>query len=285
MIKQIGWLALVVIALAGNSSCSLLKRGKRTQPATDTAAVTVLPADTIRADTVPVAAGISPEKQALIDALTTLWTRDLSFTTFSGKAKMHYEGKGEKQEFTAHFRVRKDSLIWVSVTAVGGIVQVARVLITPDSFRLINYLDKEVSFMSLQQAAARLPVPADLKTIQNLVIGGPLSRSGNPSDAREEGDLLSLMLQDSILSQMAMYSRKDSTLRSLQMKTEDPGGPQALIQLDEYENVDGMNFSTMRTIHMGNKGEQFYLDMKFGNLNFDQPLEFPFSVPKNYKRK
>src|SRR4051812_39446187 len=69
----------------------------------------------------------SAESLALIAGVKPYFAKRLNYKTFKGKAKMHYDGPDQKQEFTAHFRVKKDSLIWINITALSGVVQVARI--------------------------------------------------------------------------------------------------------------------------------------------------------------
>ena len=62
------------------------------------------------------------------------------FEWVTGKAKVEvYEGTN-KTEFTASIRMRKDSAIWLSVSPALGL-EVARVLITRDSIRVIDRLN------------------------------------------------------------------------------------------------------------------------------------------------
>ena len=68
----------------------------------------------------------SAEKIALIQNLLPLLQNEINFSTFSGKAKMHYASNDQKQEFVANIRISKDKIIWVNITALGGMVNAAR---------------------------------------------------------------------------------------------------------------------------------------------------------------
>lgn len=221
-----------------------------------------------------------------ISAYAPFWNHSFSYSTFSGKAKMFYQGKGDKQEFTANFRIKKDSVIWIAVTALGGVVQVARVYITPDSFFLVNYLQKEVYKMPLADAAKVLPAPVDFKVLQNMILGEPLRKSGDILDATAANDTVSLLINDQTYIQRVGYGKADSNLYSYHMNMQDPNGPQGNIQLGNYDVADGRRFSTFRSIVINNAGDIYYLDMNFTNYNFDQqPLELPFSIPSKYTLK
>ena len=228
---------------------------------------------------------MTPEKIKVINSVMPLYFRSLEFKTFSGKSKCHYEGRGAKQDFTAHIRVKRDSVIWASITALGGMVQVARILVTPDSFKMINYMDKEYTFMSVEQAKAILPAPVDFKTLQNLVMGNVLRQLGIPMNAVDAGQTIMLeMAEDQVIHQ-ATYNKADSTLKTLQMKAVAANGANGILQYSSYQKVSGKNFSMNRTIQVTNAGEQFYMDLNFANVSLDQPVDIPFSVPKGYKKK
>src|SRR3569833_85910 len=100
---------------------------------------------------------------------------------------MHYASGDQKQEFVSHIRIRKDSVIWINVSAVGGMIQVARVFISPDSIFLVNYLLKEAHVLPIKDVSKLLPVSVDFKTLQNLIIGNALRNGGNATDVSDFG--------------------------------------------------------------------------------------------------
>lgn len=228
--------------------------------------------------------GVNKDKQQVISKLIPLWKRSISFNTFNGKAKMHYAAQGQKNEFTANIRVKNKEVIWVLVTALGGMVPVARVYITPDSILLVNNLQREAYRMHMRDASKLLPVPADFSTLQNLIIGNVFHTTGTPTDATEFGGSMSLEVSGDGIVQQMVYSKADSTMRTLQMRTAD-NAMQGMIKFGNYEMIDGRRFSTSREVTVTSNGAPYYIDMNFNNAEFDKQLEFPFSIPKNYKIK
>lgn len=223
-------------------------------------------------------------KRQLMDNLLPLWQYEIPFTTFNGKAKMHYASSTDKQEFVAHIRISKDKVIWINVTAAMGAVNVARVLVTPDSIYFVNYLQREAQKIQLSDAAKLLPVPADFKVMQNLIIGNILNRTGNISDATDFGGTWTLQVEDTLMTQELGFNKSDSTIRSLQMKTKD-NVLHGMIKFGSYELTNGRKFSTGRAVSISNAGEPHDIDMNFNKAEFDQPVDFPFSIPKNFKLK
>lgn len=276
------------------SSCNLLKKKpSRRNVTVDSTATTIVDtqetyvvSEPIMSEPVPVepsvSSAVSPEKQQLISALTPLLDKRIDFQTFKGKAKMHYEGSGMRQDFTANFRLAKDSVIWAHITAGMGIVNVARILITPDSFWMVNYMDKSVMAMSAAEAAERLPAAVNFDLLQDLIIGNALESEGTPVDATDFGGTWSLNIAAPDVQQQINYNKVDSTMRSQQVLSALGGGLAGMIQYGNYDKVGSKQFAISRAINIESNNQQHYLDMNFNNATFDEPLEFPFSIPSEY---
>ena len=245
--------------------------------ATDTAAVVLAP--------LMPAPAANTDKKRLIDSLMPIWQKHFAYNTFVGKAKMHYAGGDMDQEFTANFRVKKDSVIWIAVTALGGMLQIARAYITPDSLYLVNYIQKEAYRMPISQAAKLLPVPADFATLQNLIVGDVLDSTGNITDAANIGDVWSIQVDSKNYTQQITYNKADSTMRSGLLRTQGADGVQANVQYSNYNITDDRHFAMDRNINIRHAGSLYVLEMSFVNANFNQPLEYPFSIPRNYTIK
>src|SRR6476620_8459281 len=98
----------------------------------------------------------------------------ISFNTFSGKMKVNFDdSRGKNNDFNAFIRVKKDSIIWVSINAALGI-EAFRILITPDSVKVLNKLDKVVQFRSLSYLQEITQLPIDFHTLQDVIIGNPV---------------------------------------------------------------------------------------------------------------
>jgi hypothetical protein len=279
------------------SSCSTkLFHGKHKKKTTDTTVATaktdttalvnipVKPVTAIVDSAVPRPALPDPAMKELMATLTPVWTKRLSYKTFSGKAKMSYEFPNSSNDFTANFRIRKDSAIWVNVSGLGGAISVARIFITPDSFFLINYLQKEITVLAIKDAAKILPTAVDFQQLQNLIVGEPL-RAGTITNALSLPAMWNITAEDTSYLQHISYLQKDTTMIQSQLTTEKPGGPVAVVDYTNYESISNRKISTKRTINVQNADKHYSIDMNFVNLDFDKELEYPFSLPKNYHLK
>ena len=67
---------------------------------------------------------------------------EFNFKTISSKAAVSViDNANKKTSFKVHLRIRKDSIIWMSISKLG--IEAARVIITTDSLKLIDRLKKE----------------------------------------------------------------------------------------------------------------------------------------------
>lgn len=286
--NMVRW-GIVLISLVTFSACQVNKKPVSKRPLVNRYAIKqrygINTVDTVKRDSNYIASGDTVlQKKTLLGNLLSLWQKEIPFTTFSGKAKMKYASSSDKQEFVAHIRIAKDKVIWVNVTAAMGALNVARVYITPDSLFFVNYLQREAQKMPIADAIKLLPVPADYRVLQNLIIGNVLNNSGNAIDASDFGGTWTLMVEDSSMVEQLGYNKSDSTIRSLQMHTRD-NVLQGMINFGNYELTNGRRFSTGRSFTISNAGEPHYIDMNFNKAEFDQPIEFPFSIPPKFKLK
>lgn len=256
--------------------CTQCKTGKKIKK--DTPVVTVAPPPP--PPPVPVAPS-SGEPNPMIEQLLPVVKQEWTYNTFSGKAKMSYG----KMDFTANFRVQKGRAIWIAASAFGGMVQVARVYITPDSVRIVNYLEKEALLMSIDQAARLVPVPVDFKSLQNLVVGEAVGRDGTVTNVTAFGDTWTVQVEDNNYISQLTYNKIDTALRMQQLNPQNGAGSQGAIHYNNYSVIQNIRYPNRRTLNFQNGGQQYDVEMNFTSVEFDSPVDMPFSIPKGYTIK
>ena len=214
----------------------------------------------------------------------TLDSQRISFKTFNAKVKMDYDGSEGNGQATVYLRMQKDSIIWLSLTGALGI-EGFRVIITKDSVKLMNKLDKVVQFRSIQYLNELTHVPVNFYDMQNILIGNPLYLDSNIVSYKYSDDNLSILMAGSVFKNLLTLDK--NTLRMLHSKLDDidPNKNRtADITYSNYDKVNSFYFSTARRISVAEKAK-LDLNLEFKQYNFDQPQTFPFNIPKNYKRK
>lgn len=208
----------------------------------------------------------------------------IDFTTFNAKVRVQYEGKEGGDEATAFIRLKKDSAMWLSLRGALGI-EGFRVLITHDSVKVMNLLKKNVQYRSIDYLQEITDIPFDFTTLQDLVIGNPVFIDSNiiSYKVNANNELLVLM-GGKIFKHLVSLDNSDYKILHSKLDDIDVGRNRTCdITFSDYENTTAVLFSTARKISVA---EQSKLDINldFKQYAFNQPLTFPFNIPKNYKR-
>jgi hypothetical protein len=207
----------------------------------------------------------------------------VDFETFSAKIKVDFEGSdGKKNDFNAFVRVKKDSLLWVSVNALLGI-EAFRVLITPDSVKVLNKLDKVVQLRSVSYLQEITKLPFGFRELQDLIIGNPIYFDNNIVSYKKEPQSVTVLHMGDLFKHLLTIEPQSFEIQHSKLDDADPiRARTADITYGDYETRDGKPFSTYRRITLAEKSK-LDIEMKYRQFDFNIPLNFPFSVPKNYK--
>jgi hypothetical protein len=90
----------------------------------------------------------------------------------------YHGSNGKNYDVNANIRMLRDSTIWISVNAVLGI-EALRALITRDSVKLIDKLNKTYTARSITYLQDVTSLPLDLPTLQDLIIGNAVFIDSN----------------------------------------------------------------------------------------------------------
>ncbi|TAL40447.1 MAG: DUF4292 domain-containing protein [Chitinophagaceae bacterium] len=208
----------------------------------------------------------------------------IDFETFSAKINVDYQGSdGKKYNVNAFIRMKKDSLIWISVNGALGI-EGMRVLVDKDTVRILNKLDKEYRARSLDYLQEVASLPLDLHSMQELITGNPVFLDTNIISYSINDNTISMLHHGEWFKHLITMSSNDHLVMNSKLDDVDPlHNRTCYLNYSDYENKKGVNFSTNRIISVTEKTK---LDIKlnFKQYEFNEMLTFPFSVPKNYKR-
>lgn len=98
---------------------------------------------------------------------------EFQFNTISAKASIAIiDSSDKKTSFKAHLRIKKDSIMWMSFSALG--LEAARVTITQDSVKFINRLKKEYFLGDFNYINKLFDTDIDFQMLEALLIGNSL---------------------------------------------------------------------------------------------------------------
>jgi hypothetical protein len=205
--------------------------------------------------------------------------------TFSAKLKVHYEGSdGKDYDLTAFIRLEKDKRIWISINATLLGIEVYRALITPDSVKVLNKMNKVYQLRSVSYLQEISHLPFDFNTLQSIILGNPIYLDSNIVYYRKEAQGISILSIGREFRNYLTLNTGDLSLKHSKLDDVDPLKARYCdITFGQYEKVDTILFSTYRKISVAEKA-RLDVEMSFNKYSFNDNLDFPFSVPKNYKR-
>ncbi len=218
------------------------------------------------------------------EMLQKVGKRKIDFNTFSAKVKLEYVGQEESHNATAYIKMRKDSIILIQIIGPLGIVGL-QAKITKDSIFIVNKIDKYVQKRSIGYVQDVTQIPFDFSTIQDLIIGNPIFINNNVVSYRPSKEKLLVLMVDSLFKNLvtldtASYQPVHSKLDDVDLQR----NRTCDITYANYENNNNISFSTNRSISVAEKTKlDIYLDFK--QYSFNEPLNFVFVLPKNYKQK
>ena len=271
-------LFLLLIAFAGLlTSChSTRKIAKPTVPvAPDTIGTVVITPST--------APNAKEDSAAFIrDVYQQIMAKHIDFTTFSGKIDMGYEdGNGNKFNGNAHVRMYKDSVIWISVTAILGI-EGLRALITRDSVKILDKQNKSYKARSIDFLRDVTALPLDLPTLQDLLLGNPVFLDSSISAYTRSGNTITLQSNGAFFTNLFTVTEADKLPQSSRLSDIDvQKNRTCYLTYGDYKDKKTFIFPEKRTINVVDK-VKLDLRLEYKQYDFNEKLSFPFSVPKNY---
>lgn len=223
--------------------------------------------------------------------------KELKFEWLSGKFSCDAEFGDKSNSFTVNLRIRKDSVIWMSITGLG--IEAARVMITRDSAKVRNNIGKTFFVGDHQYISKMLNAEVDFDLVQSLLVGNSAEfyeedeklRSGKESGKyflstirkrklkriKERPEMLKELLQV-IWLQPDVYKITDllitdpNTNRSFEAK------------YSTFTAVDSM--LVPYTANFTVKAEKkINIQINYSKININAPQQFPFTIPENYEQK
>ena len=259
------------------SSCRSAKKIQTAVSKKDTSVVVVVPPATDRK------ADSTQYFQQVFNAVQG--NRIINFNTLVAKVKVEYRGaNGKKPDFNADVRVKKDSIIWISINSILG--EALRAVITKDSVKVLyKYPDKYVQLRSIEYIQEVTHIPFSFTELQDVLMGNPIYLDSNIVSYKNEEKTISLMSVGALFKHLLtvdkgnylpVHSKLDD-IDVLRARTCD-------ITYDDYEMKNGINFSKYRKIVVSEK-TRLEIELQFKQFDFNNQLSFPFKIPKNYKRE
>jgi len=213
---------------------------------------------------------------------------DVGFDYLAARAKIKYQDGKKNINATVNFRIKKDSLIWFSLSSGVG-VEGARGMITRDSIKVIDRLNKEYKTYGFSKMSKDFKFNLTYDLIQAAIFGQmPITRKSSDQIKKEKTYFL-VKQKDDNLSITNTFQRKTFLLEKVTL-VQNPTSNTLNLVYGKHGMVGSHIFpyASFVDLKYAQRGDllntQITINYTKAQIEGDD-LRFPFSIPQKYERK
>ena len=208
------------------------------------------------------------------------------FDYLSSKAKFKFDHNNKKVSATANFRIKKDSIIWVSVTPGLGL-EVARMLISRDHVFVLDKVNKKYYEYEFEDLSEQYGFDFNFGLIQSVILGN-LSQPYANERINKTDDFFAFQVKKGQYNFKNFVGTK--SLKLEKVRVEDDSTENTIsVNYDDFVMVDKEIFPNKISAiidYGSNTKPNTEINILYNKFVIEQiPLAFPFSVPSRYGRK
>lgn len=233
------------------------------------------------------------QTDSIIEKMTA---SQFNFEWFSAKFSADYEIDNNNTSFSGQIRIRKDSIIWISISKFS--IEGARILITQDSIFVVNRLDNNYFKSDFNYINRFINNAIDFDMLQALVLGNDLKYYENDKFKsnyengfislntvnrhklkkyiKNENDKLKILVQN-ILVDPETYKIKNLTVKEVKENNK------LKINYDNFEFIEKQLFPKLLHVSIISE-KQINITIEYSKIYINESLNFPFKIPEGYER-
>jgi hypothetical protein len=201
-----------------------------------------------------------------------------TYDWFSAHAKITVINDEGRTEFGANLKAKKDSAIWVSIVPALGI-EVARVLMTKDSVRVIDRINKKYTSYGYGVLENYTALPVNLETMEDILAGIPIYFDRKKSDANRQ-DTVTVLTSGKNKIKNTLYLNPDYTLWRMNL-IDSAMGKSLNLRYRDYNRDNLKPFALDRAIEL-NDEKHTNVFVNFSRVKVNEPQKMPFNVKEKY---
>ena len=211
---------------------------------------------------------------------------DPEFDFMTAKAKFRYDDGKKGFSATANFRIKKDSLIWLSISPALGI-ELARVLINTENVFVIDKLNKHYYEYSFDDLSKQYDMDFNFQMIQSVILGNLVEPYRKQRIERMD-DYFTYTASKGVYLYQNFIGATSMKLEKVHVFDEGSGNTIS-VNYSDFILVNNQIFpneiSAVIEYEAKNKPKT-EVDISYNKMVIeDGPISFPFSVPSKYEKK
>lgn len=223
---------------------------------------------------------------------------ELKFEWINAKLSANILTKDKENNVTITLRMRKDSIIWMSISPALGI-EVARVLITKDTIRVMDRLNSKYMIRNYAYINDLLQVLVDFDMLQSLLIGNNFSYLDEKKfkSAFVDGDLYVLstlgkrrlkktIIEDKEINKAILQDTwlEPENYKVVKMLIKDKKSKKELLaNFQDFRLLENQRFPFIATFDI-QSFKAVKIKIEYSKIVLNKVQEFPFTIPEKYEK-
>lgn len=203
----------------------------------------------------------------------------LDYDWFSAKMTGTAFIKEKAVPLNANLRIKKDSVIWISASAVLGL-EAVRALITPDSIKFINRLNSTYYQSDISSLSTRYGIDFDFYQLQNLLMGH-WSLGQNSWNANFEENNIVLNYQN---QQNYKRAKIDTSFYVYDYVESFSANDSIWLNYTNFSQVDQYRLPSKARLNFVKESNSLRLRYDYSKISINQAKKIRFSIPKGYEK-
>ena len=203
----------------------------------------------------------------------------LDYNWFTAKLSGKIKIDGVDTPVSANLRIRKDSVVWLSVSALLGI-EVARIQITPDSLKLMNRIDKTYWAGEFEDVQNTYGLHSNYKQLEEVLTGQISLDNQKMRSIISENKYLLFNKNEKETQQSKAWIDNRFLIQTFLL--EDDMQTSFTIRYFDYEK-HAQRWVPLKLNLLLNKNEQqTEANFTYSKVNINTPKKVNFNIPYNY---
>ena len=211
---------------------------------------------------------------------------NFDFEYLQAKSKIKYDSEDRSLTSSATIRMKKDSIIWISLTPVFGL-EAARGMITRDTVVFIDRVNKDVYRYNYESLSSMVNFEVNYDILQSVLLGNQVfkfSPEDKYSKSTNELKINQLRQRFNVTTLADKNSRK---VTNINVK-EEPDGNEMFITFTDFNTVENqaLPYQALVLIKSKTAGKIENTEVEINHSKVDvgsEAISFPFSVPSKYE--
>ncbi len=211
----------------------------------------------------------------ILPEIKSMLNTSFEYDYLSYKAKCDYKDQNIDQSFTMNLRMKRDSVLWLSVTAVG--FEVARARLDKDSVKIISRIDKKYYVYGYDYIKQMIGTTLSLTQIQNLLTANLLF---TPDKYKATASNLRFTCQDGYIENTLVLDEKSKIIEQILQHLAEQSN--AGVVYSDYKKADKQLFPGKVDITATTPKRNISLIMENSGISTDSIDVFPFEISSKY---